>query len=308
MTNFERTKVRIFEVGPRDGLQNEDRKVSLKSRVRFIEDLVKAGVEDLELGAFVRGDRVPQMADTPKLFELMRRGALDLGQARGWVLVPNVKGFDRAVRAGATHLAVFTAASGTFSEKNSGQTIEESLREIRAVVKLARASGMNIRGYVSTAFACPFEGWIPPSRTLEVMEEMVSAGIDRISVGDTIGKATPDRVEAVIGPALERWGVDRIAVHFHDTRGTALGNALRSLQLGVRAFDTSAGGLGGCPFAPGAAGNLATEDLVYMLEGMGYQTNIDLDKLCKASLDFLRRMKRPAQSRFLQAHQGSVGG
>lgn len=302
-----KTSVSIFEVGPRDGLQNERRVVSTRQKIQFIDGLIHAGFKDLELGAFVRPDKVPQMADTDAVYRLIRAGKLKLGQARAWALVPNKRGLDRALRAGVTHIAVFTAATESFTKKNIGMSIERSLAEFKTVIAEGRRAWgdlFKVRGYVSTAFGCPFEGKVDPKAALKVIVKLADLGVDQISIGDTIGVATPADVEALIKPALRILGVKKTAVHFHDTRGTALANALRALDLGVRIFDSSAGGLGGCPFAPGAAGNLATEDLVYMFNGMGVQHGIDLEQLSKASLDLNAIMKRPLASRYLQSISG----
>ena len=293
--------ITVFEVGPRDGIQNEPLAVSLVAKIDFINDLIQAGVRDFELGAFVHPDRVPQMADTEKLYAAIRSRRVKLGRAREWSLVPNRKGLERASAVGAKRIAVFTAASESFAIRNIGMSIRESLREFSHVVRDARAQGMEVRGYVSTAFGCPFEGKVAPAKALAVIEKLAEMGCAQVSVGDTIGVATPRGVDRVMVPALRILGASRLAGHFHDTRGTALANALRSIEHGVRIFDSSAGGLGGCPFAPGATGNLATEDLVYMLEDMGFKTGIRLDQLARASLRFFRRLRRPLVSRYLQA-------
>jgi hydroxymethylglutaryl-CoA lyase len=296
---------RIFEVGPRDGLQNEPRAVSLENKKTFIESLAEAGCADLEIGAFVRDDRVPQMKDSGKLLELANSRRLKLGKARAWVLVPNLHGLERALEAGAKNIAVFTAATDGFNRANVGMTVKESLAEFRPLISTARQEGLRVRGYVSTAFGCPFDGRVPPRQALSVVGKLLEFGAHEVSIGDTIGVAVPKGrggVEEVFKPALNAWGVSKLAAHFHDTRGTALANALRALELGVRIFDSSAGGLGGCPFAPGATGNLATEDLVYMLENMGVKTGIDLQKLSESSLALARAMKRPISSRYLAAY------
>jgi hydroxymethylglutaryl-CoA lyase len=204
-----------------------------------------------------------------------------------------------------THFAVFTAATDSFAQKNIGMSIQQSFIEFEKVVQIAKAKlgkRLQIRGYVSTAFGCPFEGAVAPKKALKVVEKLANLGVHQISIGDTIGVATPKDVESVIRPAINLLGIEKTAVHFHDTRGTALANALRSLDLGVTTFDSSSGGLGGCPFAPGAAGNLSTEDLVYLLEGMGLKTGIDLNLLCQASLELFKKMKRPLVSRYLQTY------
>jgi hydroxymethylglutaryl-CoA lyase len=304
--------VRIFEVGPRDGLQNEPRALGLplEAKLRFVEGLVAAGVRDLELGAFVRADKVPQMADTDQIFERIRARKLKLAPARAWSLVPNLKGLERALAAGATHLAVFTAATDSFTRRNIGMSVEESLAEFSRVIREAKARGgksIHVRGYVSTAFGCPFEGKVAPKKAMKVIEKLARLGVEEVSIGDTIGVATPKAIEAVMKPALKLLGAKKVAGHFHDTRGTALANALRALELGVRTLDSSAGGLGGCPFAPGATGNLATEDLVYMLDGMGVRTGLKLDSLCRTSLELFQALKRPIASRYLQAYASQCG-
>ncbi|MCM2276640.1 MAG: hydroxymethylglutaryl-CoA lyase [Oligoflexia bacterium] len=300
-------RVRVFEVGPRDGLQNEPRPISLEDKLWFVRALVRAGVKELELGAFVRADRVPKMADTPQIYRAITSGALDLGGARAWALVPNRRGLRSALRVGARNIAVFTAASEKFTRRNIGMTISESLREFSRLLADARARGaeIHVRGYVSTAFGCPFEGKVSVGRVLKVVEKLAALGVEQVSIGDTIGVGTPNQVDAIFKPALELLGPERVAGHFHDTRGTALANALRALELGVRTLDSSAGGLGGCPFAPGATGNLATEDLVYLLDGLGLRSGIDLTALCRASLELSRRMERPLTSRYLQAFSAS---
>jgi hydroxymethylglutaryl-CoA lyase len=297
---------RIFEVGPRDGLQNEPALVSLKTKMGFIQGLAAAGIRDQEVGAFVRSDRVPQMADTEKVFKQLKRNS----RARYWALIPNRKGLERALESDATHLAIFTAATDSFARENIGMSIRDSLREFAAIFKDVKATGrkdIEIRGYISTAFGCPFEGKVAAAKSLRVIEKLGELGVCQVSVGDTIGVATPRGVDEVMRPALKLLGAERTAGHFHDTRGTALANALRAIELGVTTLDSSAGGLGGCPFAPGATGNLATEDLVYMLDGMGIQTGIDLKALCKVSLNLARLMRRPLGSRYLQAYRAQIG-
>ncbi len=293
--------VHVFEVGPRDGLQNEPELVSISNKAKFIQDLISAGIKDIEVGAFVRPDKVPQMADTERLF---LHPKLKNAAARRWALVPNLKGMERAIRVGAHRIALFTAATEGFSKKNIGMSIRESLHEFQRIVELGKqafGSRLEVRGYVSTAFGCPFEGKVAPSKALRVIAQLQKLGVDQVSIGDTIGVATPNQVNSIIQPALKMLGSGRVAVHLHDTRGTALANTLRALELGVRIVDSSAGGLGGCPFAPGASGNLATEDLVYMLHGMGMKTGIDLDKLCKASRTLSKKTRLHLASRFLMA-------
>jgi hydroxymethylglutaryl-CoA lyase len=310
-----RLEVEVFEVGPRDGLQNESRDISFEDKLFLARGLLDAGIRRIELGAFVRPDRVPKMADTDRLYAEIREGRFKLGRAKAYALVPNLKGLERARASGAKAIAVFTAATESFAKRNIGMSIAESLAVFKEVVAEAKRSKIEVRGYVSTAFGCPFEGKVAPSRAIRVVEKLADLGIDEVSVGDTIGVATPKGIDEVMGPLLKSFGrKKRLAGHYHDTRGTALANALRSLELGVRILDSSAGGLGGCPFAPGATGNLATEDLVYLLDGMGAKTGIDLEKLARTSLDFCRRIGKPISSRYLQAYEskcaaaGAPGG
>lgn len=296
--------VRIFEVGPRDGLQNETRLVSTEVKLQWMEGLISAGIRDLEVGAFVRQDRVPQMRDSEDVFQYFSKSKriIKSRQLRIWGLVPNLKGLDRAQAVGVKNVAVFTAVSETFNQKNIGMSVGESLRQIEQMVQGAKKKKLRVRGYISTVFGCPFEGKIKPVSALRVMESLIRLGVDEISVGDTIGVADPVSVERILKPALQKWDAKKIAVHFHDTRGTALANTLRALDLGIRIVDSSAGGLGGCPFAPGATGNLATEDLVYMLHQMGVKTGVNLEKLCQTNLRFFQQIGRQLGSRYMQAY------
>lgn len=302
-------KIEVFEVGVRDGLQNEARSFRFEDKVRLAQGLLAAGVKNLELGAFVRPDLVPQMADTDRVYAAVRDGTLALGRAKAYALVPNLKGLERAVAAGAKGIAVFTAATESFAKRNIGMSIDESIAVFGDVVAEARKKKIVVRGYVSTAFGCPFEGKVAPAKAIRVVERLAKLGIPEISVGDTIGVATPKGVVDVMAPLVKKLGRKvRLAGHFHDTRGTALANALAAMEVGVAILDASAGGLGGCPFAPGATGNLATEDLVYMLDGMGVKTGVDLEKLAATSLSFCRTIGRPLSSRYLQAYASRIEG
>ena len=297
-------KVHVFEVGPRDGLQNEPLHLSLKEKIALIEGLSRSGLKDIEFGAFVRPDRVPQMANSDQLFEHLKTPSLKKLRTRYWGLIFNERGYQRSQVVGVQNLCFSTAASESFAQRNMGMRIDESLREVSRLILQARdelGKVLKVRVYVSTSFGCPFEGKISVKKAMKVIEKLSDLPIDQVSIGDTIGVATPRDVALLLPPAIECLGVKRLAVHFHDTRGTALANALRAMDLGVRVVDSSAGGLGGCPFAPGAGGNLATEDLVYMLEGMGMRTGVDLDLLCKTSLTLAQKMKRPITSRYLRA-------
>jgi hydroxymethylglutaryl-CoA lyase len=301
--NSPHERVEIFEVGARDGLQNEKSLLSLDDKEWLVRSLVAAGLTDLEGGAFVRADRIPQMADSDALAERLEK-LNSSHTANIYYLVPNVKGFERALAKGVRNIALFSATSNTFNKNNIGMTVDESFVAMEKVVTLAKKENMKIRGYVSTVWGCPFEGRITTAQSLPVLERMLSLGVDQLSIGDTIGIAAPTGVEAILKPLLAKQGVDskKIAVHFHDTRGTALANALRAYELGIRVFDSSIGGLGGCPFAPGAAGNLATEDLIYLFKEMQIETGVDYTKLCETSIELFSRMKdRPLASKALQA-------
>lgn len=290
-------RVTVVEVSPRDGLQNESAALSVDERVSFCDRLVAAGLPVVEVGAFVSPRWVPQMAGSD---EVLRRVAKRPG-VRLPVLVPNREGFDAALTAGAREVAVFTAASEAFSRMNTNASIDETFTRFASFLPEARREGMRVRGYVSTCFGCPYEGAVPPERVLDVARRLVEAGCDEVSIGDTIGVAVPTQAADLVGRLGAAVGLDRLAVHFHDTRGTALANAVAALGEGVAVVDASAGGLGGCPYAPGASGNLATEDLLYALHGMGIETGVDLDAVAAASRSLAARLGRALPSRYLQA-------
>lgn len=292
----------MVEVGPRDGLQNEPRPVPTEAKVEFIRRLAAAGCREIEATSFVRPDRVPQLADAEAVIAALRalqeRG--ELAGVRLSALVPNEKGLERALVAGVRRIAVFTAASEAFARRNLGMGIAESLRTFASVVRRAAREGVTARGYVSTAFACPFEGEIAPERVREVALGLLEAGVDEVSLGDTIGVAAPTDVFRLLEALLPAIRPERLALHFHDTSGTALANTLAGLEAGIRAFDSAAGGLGGCPFAPGAAGNLATEDLLYMLGRMGIAAGVSLEGVAAASTYLEPFVGHPLPSRQLQ--------
>jgi hydroxymethylglutaryl-CoA lyase len=290
-------RVRVVEVGPRDGLQNEQTIIPTEAKLRFIELLNAAGFPEIEVTSFVSPKAIPQLADAAEVFPAVTKKT----GTRYSVLVPNERGMARAVAAGVDAIAVFTAASEAFARANINMTIAESITAFRPVVATARAAGMHVRGYISTAFGCPYEGAVAPARVVRVAEELLALGVDELSIGDTIGVATPNQVTELVPLLAERAGLDRLALHFHDTRGTALANVLAALELGVSTFDSAAGGAGGCPYAPGAAGNLATEDLLYMLHGMGIETGIDLAAVVRASTYLATIVQRPLTSKYLQA-------
>jgi isopropylmalate/homocitrate/citramalate synthase len=272
-------RVRVVEVGPRDGLQNELEIVATEDKAHFIELLAGSGLKDIEVSSFVSPKRVPQLADAEELFaRIAKRPGV-----RYSALVPNEKGLERALATGVRSIAFFTAASETFSQKNVGASVSHSLAEFGRLMQTARENTLWVRAYVSTAFVCPYEGPIKPAQVLPVVRELVEMGVNEISLGDTIGQAAPDAV-ARLTEALEcSLPLEKTAYHFHDTNGLAVANVLMALQFGVGTFDSSAGGLGGCPFAPGAAGNLATEKLLSLLHGMGIETGVDIAAISKAS-------------------------
>jgi hydroxymethylglutaryl-CoA lyase len=268
-------KVQIVEVGPRDGLQNEKRIRTIDERVALIDALSQAGLTHIEVGSFVRSDLVPAMADTDKVFSRIQKKP----GVRYTCLVPNEKGLDAALACGVQSIAVFTAASETFNQKNINMTIAQSLERIRATVKRAKDVGQWVRGYISTAWYCPYEGKIAADKVVDMALALQETGCDELSIGDTIGHAEPAEVKPLLEQLLASILVRNIAVHFHDTKGHALENIQESLKLGISIVDSSIGGLGGCPFAPGAKGNVATEKVVTMLDGMGIQAGVDEAKL-----------------------------
>lgn len=267
--------IRIVEVGPRDGLQNEAGVIPTESKVAYVDALSSALLPEIEVSAFVSPRWIPQLADAEEVFRRIRRRA---GTAYS-ALVPNEKGLERALGAKVDKVAVFTAASETFNQKNIHATIAESIERFRPVVEGARKAGLPVRGYVSTAFWCPFEGKVEARKAVEVILRLAELGVDEVSVGDTIGKAVPDEVRALLNLLLPRLPAGRIAMHFHDTYGHALDNVAESLALGVRTFDSSTGGIGGCPYAPGASGNVSTESLVRTLSARGLETGVSLEAL-----------------------------
>jgi hydroxymethylglutaryl-CoA lyase len=297
------TTVTIVEVGPRDGLQNESTPIATGDKVAFVNRLSDAGHRVIEVSAFVSPKWVPQMADADKVFASIERR----NGTRYTALVPNLSGLERAVAARVDEIAIFAAASETFSKRNINQTIDESLETYRAVCARAQELGLPIRGYVSTAFGCPFEGAVAPSSVADVSAALIAMGAYQVAVSDTIGIAHPGQVPLVINTVAARVPLDRIALHFHDTRGTALANVLAALDLGIATFDASAGGLGGCPYAPGATGNLATEDLLYMLDGLGIETGVSLDRAVTASRFMEEKIGHRLPSRYLRATSASSG-
>ena len=290
--------VRIYEVGPRDGLQNEQTPIPTDAKLRFLSLLADAGLREIEATSFVAPRAVPQLADADDLMARLERRA----GVRYPVLVPNERGLARATAAGADAICVFTAASEAFTRANINMSIAESIEAFRPVVAAARVRGWWSRGYVSTAFGCPYQGEVGEAAVVGVARQLIELGVDEVSIGDTIGVGSPGDVRRVVG-ALIGAGIaaDRLAMHFHDTRGTALANVTAALELGVRCFDASTGGTGGCPYAPGAAGNLATEDLVYLLDRDGMTHGVDLDRLLVAARHVSQTLGRPLSTKVGQA-------
>jgi hydroxymethylglutaryl-CoA lyase len=292
--------VEIVEVGPRDGLQNEPQSLPAAVKVALIERLAEAGCRVVEAGAFVSPKWVPQMADTAEVLAALRRRP----GVRYPVLVPNMKGLDRALAAGVEEIAVFGAASETFTQRNINCSIAESLERFAPVCAEALAAGLRVRGYVSCVLGCPYEGAVPVEKVAEVAAALEALGCAEISLGDTIGVGTPLKARAMLAAVAERVPLDRLAVHFHDTYGQALANILACLELGVATVDAAVAGLGGCPYARGASGNVATEDVVYMLNGLGIETGIDLEKLAAAGAAICAELGRPPASKVALALAG----
>jgi hydroxymethylglutaryl-CoA lyase len=296
-------RITVYEVGPRDGLQNEARLVPTAGKLELLSALAAAGLSRIEATSFVSPRWIPQLADAGEVV-----AALPAGPSYA-VLVPNAQGLERLLQAlelrgpaaPRVDAAVFLSASESHNRKNVNKTVEETLSAFEGVVGPARARGLRVRGYVSTAFGCPYEGPVDPEKVASIAERLLSLGCEQISLGDTIGVGHPGQVRRLLGLLLPRVPAERLALHMHDTRGTALANVLAGLDLGITTFDASVGGLGGCPYAPGASGNLATEDLVYMLNGMGLDTGVDLDRLVAAGERAQALVGRPLPSKALQA-------
>ena len=296
------SRVKMVEVGPRDGLQNEKNAVPAEVKIALIDQLSAAGLPVIEAGAFVSPRWVPQMADSAEVLAgIARRPGVSYP-----VLVPNMKGFDAARRAGAQEIAVFGAASEAFTQRNINCSISESIARFAPVAEAARAAGIAVRGYVSCVLGCPYQGEIAPAAVAGVAERLVSLGCAEISLGDTIGVGTPARAQAMVEAVAERVPLERLAVHFHDTYGQALANILACLECGVATIDSSVAGLGGCPYAKGASGNVASEDVLYMLNGLGIETGVDLARLAEAGRMICRHLGRPPASNVARALAGKA--
>ncbi len=293
-------KITIVEMGLRDGLQNEKTVLDSATRVEFARQLVDAGVKRLEVGAFVSPKWVPQMAGTTEVVagtQALMKSKKISSKTELSVLVPNEIGMREAIEAGVKEIAIFAACSESFSKKNINCTIDESFERFKPVMVLAKKHKIKVRGYLSTCFGCPFEGAVPESRVVQLAKRMNALGVYEISIGDTIGIAHAGQVESLFKKLKKVIPMKKLAGHFHDTRGQALANVLAALKLGVKVFDSSLGGLGGCPYAPGATGNLATEDLVFMLEGLGYDSGLDLKKLIAINPWMAEKIQHPLPSK-----------
>ncbi len=289
------SSVKIIEVGPRDGLQNEPDRIPTADKIHFIDLLAKANLRNIEVTSFVHPKAVPQLADAADVLAALALA----GPVRYSALVPNARGLARAIDSGVQHIAVFTAASESFNQNNIKMGIAESLEVFRPVIAEALQAGLSVRGYVSTCFVCPFEGRVDRTVVRDLTAQLIEMGVHEVAISDTVGAAVPTDVFDTVGHVIEQVPVEQLALHMHDTYGTALANVLAGLQLGIATYDGSTGGLGGCPYAPGASGNLATEDLVYMLHGMGIDTGVDFDRLIDAGMFISGVIGRQLSSRQL---------
>ncbi|MEX1033778.1 MAG: hydroxymethylglutaryl-CoA lyase [Cellvibrionaceae bacterium] len=281
-------KVRLVEVGPRDGLQNETQALDIDSKLQLIERLVAAGLKTIEAGSFVNPRWVPQMADSDELFQALPT----MTEVTFTALTPNLKGLERAIKAGVREVAVFAAATESFSQKNINCSIDESMERFRPVVEKSREHGIAVRGYISCVVACPYEGSVSPQAVQKIASKLLSMGCYEISLGDTIGAGTPRQIVTLLQELGQTITMGRLAMHLHDTYGQAIANTYAALQAGVAAFDCSVAGLGGCPYAPGASGNVATEDVVYLLNGLGIEHGVDLNRLIEAGRFISEKLDR----------------
>lgn len=290
-------RVTVYEVGPRDGLQNEGQILPTRSKARFVDLLSEAGLPVIEATSFVKSGDIPQLSDAEEVLHAISRKEETMYTA----LVPNMQGMARAERSSLGGIALFTAASETFSLKNTNASISETIERFHPVAVEARSRDLWLRAYISTAFGCPYEGNVPITAVVDVAKKLIQLGVDQLAISDTIGVATPNQVVEITNALTAEVPLSRIALHFHDTRGTGLANVLAGLHLGITTYDSSAGGFGGCPYAPGAAGNIATEDLLYMLHGIGIETGVSLDKVVQASAFLAGEIGRSPASRYFQA-------
>jgi len=297
-------RIKITEVGPRDGLQNESKLISTQDKLQFIELLIEAGLTNIEVTSFVRADKIPQLADAQELANKLNLQNKSISYS---ALTPNLKGYETAIKAGFKEVAIFTAASESFTKKNINRTVEESLSGFKELTDEAIKDGIKVRGYISTVIVCPYEGKISPEKVNSVVKRMQDLGVYEISLGETIGVAVSFQVENLLTLLLKENKSSFFAGHFHDTYGMAIGNIVKSIEMGLRSFDASAGGLGGCPYAKGASGNLATEDLIYFLENSGFETGVNLDLLIKASRFMETSLGKPLLSKTYLAKKKILG-
>lgn len=293
-------QVKIVEVGPRDGLQNEKQILPTQDKINMINQLAESGISYIEIGSFVRPDRIPPLADTDQVAAGIERKAGVTYSA----LVPNQRGLERALEARLNEVAIFMSATNAHNLKNTNRTTAEALKMYPDLVESARRSGLQVRAYLSTVFGCPYEGAVSPEQVRPLVESLFEMGVYQVSLGDTIGITHPLAIREMISYLAQQMPLDQLALHLHDTRGTALANILAGLEMGIQTFDTSIGGLGGCPYAPGAAGNMSTEDLVYMLQGMGIQTGIDLERLVSVNHYLAERFQRNLMSKYALTRPG----
>lgn len=293
--------IRIVEVGPRDGLQNEKSIIPTEDKFKFISLLSESGLKTIEVTSFVKAPAIPQMTDAVELYGKVKSELSNRGISYP-CLVPNMKGYETAKKSGVKEIAIFTATSDSFTKKNINATVDESFERMKEVTEAARKDGIQIRGYVSTAFGCPYEGTMPVTKLIDVTKRLFELGVYEVSIGDTIGVAQPKQVRSYLRSIKNEFPVGKLAMHLHDTRGMALTNIYVSLEEGITTFDSSAGGLGGCPYAKGATGNVATEDVWYLLQSEGLDTGIDIQKLAEASRFILEKINRQTESKFLRAY------
>lgn len=294
-------KVKIVEVGPRDGLQNEKSQISTDDKLSYILSLIDAGITSLEVTSFVSPKAIPQMADSKELFEKLK-SKIDINNFELPCLVPNIQGYENAKNLGVKEIALFSATSSEFTKKNINATVEESFKRMNEISSEAKKDGIKIRGYISTVFGCPYAGEMSIKDLLDVVELFANYDLYELSIGDTIGVATPKQVDAFLTELIKIYPKEKLSMHFHDTRGMALSNVLVALGHGISIFDSSSGGLGGCPYAKGATGNLATEDLVYLLNSFNIKHGIDMKKLSEASEFILNTVGKETSSKFLKAY------
>ena len=292
-------EIKIVEVGPRDGLQNEKISISTEDKFSYIKKLIDSGLKSIEVTSFVSPKAIPQMSDSLELFQKVKDLREDIELP---CLVPNMRGFENALKLGVTEIALFTATSNEFTKKNINVTVDESFVRMKEINDAAKENNIKVRGYISTAFGCPYQGHMDINSLVDIVEKFSEFDLYELSIGDTIGVATPKQVYEYLSILTKHYPKDQLAMHLHDTRGMALANILVSLEHGISIFDSSSGGLGGCPYAKGATGNVATEDLVYLFNSLGIKHEVNLDKLAKASRFILEKVQKETASKYLTAY------